>query len=66
MIGDAIAAWIGHNIDSSDGEGGALGAAVGVVTWEVAKRVVPAAIVLGGGVLAGRYLYKRFGGATAA
>jgi hypothetical protein len=47
MIGDAIAGYIGHKIDSSDGEGGALGAAVAIVTWKVAKRVIPTAIVLG-------------------
>jgi hypothetical protein len=65
MIGDLIAAAIGRDIDLSDGEGGTLGAAVGVVTWEVAKRVVPAAIVLGGAALGARYLFNRFGRSSA-
>jgi hypothetical protein len=47
MIGKAIAGWIGHRVDASDGEGGALGAVTGVALWEVAKRVVPAALVFG-------------------
>ncbi|MDT8760097.1 hypothetical protein MZO42_15460 [Sphingomonas psychrotolerans] len=48
MIGKAIAGWLGHRIDASDGEGGTLGALTGVALWEVGKRVVPAALVLGG------------------
>jgi hypothetical protein len=47
MIGNAIAGWIGHRIDARDGEGGALGAVAGVLAWKTAKRVVPAALVLG-------------------
>jgi hypothetical protein len=65
VIGDLIAAAIGRNIDQRDGEGGALGALAGVVTWKVAKRVVPAAIVLGGAVLGARYLTRKFGNAPA-
>jgi hypothetical protein len=65
MIGDLIAAAIGRDIDQRDGEGGALGAAAGVVTWEVTKRVVPAMIVLGTVALGTRYLMRRFGGSTA-
>ena len=61
MIGDLIAATIGRDIDRRDGEGGTLGALAGVVTWKVAKRVVPAAIVLGGAVLGARYLMRKFG-----
>lgn len=60
MIGDLIAAAIGRNIDQRDGEGGALGAVAGVATWKVAKRVVPAAIVLGGAALGARYLMRKF------
>ncbi|WP_375397441.1 hypothetical protein [uncultured Sphingomonas sp.] len=59
MIGQFIAGLIGERIDSSDGEGGAVGAAVGVLTWEVAKRVVPAAIVLGSAALAARYISRK-------
>lgn len=61
MIGDLIAAAIGRNIDQRDGEGGTLGALAGVATWKVARRVVPAAIVLGGAVLGARYLMRKFG-----
>ncbi|ODP37789.1 hypothetical protein [Sphingomonas turrisvirgatae] len=59
MIGEAIAGYIGHRIDASDGEGGALGAAVGVVTWKVATTVVPAAIVLGAAAFGYSYLKRR-------
>ncbi len=47
MIGDAIAGWIGNRIDRRDGEGGALGAVVGVLSWKAAKQIVPAAIAVG-------------------
>jgi hypothetical protein len=56
MIGDAIAGWIGNRIDRSDGEGGALGAIAGVLTWKAAKKIVPVAIVVGGAA----YAYHRF------
>ena len=59
MIGKAIAGWIGSRIDRRDGEGGALGAAVGVATWEVAKRVVPAALVLGAAAWGARALSRK-------
>jgi len=65
MLGDLIAGAIGRNIDRRDGEGGVLGALVGVATWKVAKRVVPAAIVLGGAALGARYLVNKFGGSSA-
>jgi hypothetical protein len=60
VIGDLIAAAIGRDIDRRDGEGGTLGAIAGVATWKVAKRVVPAAIVLGGAALGARYLIRKF------
>lgn len=60
MIGDLIAAAIGRDIDRRDGEGGTLGALAGVVTWKVARRVVPAAIVIGGAALGARYLMRKF------
>jgi hypothetical protein len=59
MIGKAIAGWIGSRIDRRDGEGGALGAVLGVAAWEVGKRVVPAAVVLGAGALGAAYLKRR-------
>ena len=62
MIGNLIAALIGKHIDESDGEGGAAGAAAGVVTWQIAKRVVPAAVVLGGAALGLNYLLNKYGG----
>ena len=60
MIGEAVAGYIGHKIDASDGEGGALGAALGVVTWKIAKTVVPAAIVLGAAAFGYSYVKRRF------
>ena len=60
MLGELAAAVIGRNIDRRDGEGGALGAIAGIATWKVAKRVVPAAIVIGGAVLGARYLARKF------
>lgn len=59
MLGDVIAAIVGRNIDRRDGEGGALGALAGVTAWRVARRVVPAAIVVGGAALGARYLARK-------
>lgn len=59
MIGKAFAGWIGSKIDRRDGEGGTLGALVGVAVWEVGKRVVPAAIVIGGVAYGARYVSRR-------
>lgn len=59
MIGDAIAGWIGNRIDRRDGEGGALGALAGVLTWKAAKRIVPAALVLGAAAYGARKLSQR-------
>lgn len=59
MIGELVAGYIGNRIDESDGEGGTLGAVVGVATWKVAKTVVPAAIVIGAAALGYRYLRRR-------
>lgn len=60
MIGEAVAGYIGHQIDASDGEGGALGAAVGVVTWNIAKTVIPAAIVIGAAAFSARWIRRRW------
>lgn len=60
MIGRAVAGWIGGRIDRRDGEGGALGAAVGVAVYTMGKRVLPAVLVIGSGVLLARYLRTRF------
>ncbi len=59
MIGDAIAGWIGNSIDRRDGKGGTLGALAGVLTWKAAKKIVPAAIVLGAAAYGARKLSQR-------
>ena len=59
MIGDAIAGWIGNRIDRADGEGGTLGAIAGVLTWKAAKKIVPAAIVLGAAAYGAHKLSQR-------
>ena len=61
MIGKAIAAYLGNKIDRRDGKGGTLGAIAGLATWGIARRVVPAAIVLGGAAYGAHVLRKRFG-----
>ena len=58
MIGKAIAGWIGSKIDQRDGEGGTLGALAGVAVYSLGKRVIPAALVLGGAALAVRHFQK--------
>ncbi|MBN8807923.1 MAG: hypothetical protein J0I47_06770 [Sphingomonas sp.] len=58
MIGDLIAAAIGKHIDESDGEGGTLGAIVGVLTWKAAKTIIPAAVIVG----TSYYVYNRLTG----
>ena len=65
MIGDFIAAAIGRKIDLRDGEGGTMGALAGVATWKIAKKAVPAAIVIGGAYAALRYLNRKFDQPTA-
>jgi hypothetical protein len=60
MIGKAIAAYIGEKIDQRDGKGGTIGALAGVAAWSVARRVIPAAIVLGGAAYGVNVLRKRF------
>ena len=60
MIGKAIAAYIGNKIDRRDGKGGTLGAIAGVAAFGAARRVIPAAIVLGAAAYGARYLTKRF------
>ncbi|MEP9357958.1 hypothetical protein [Sphingomonas sp. KR3-1] len=58
MIGDAIAGWIGNRIDRRDGEGGTLGTIAGVLSWKAAKKIVPAALVIGGAAYAYRHFTK--------
>ena len=65
MLGDLIAGAIGRRIDRRDGEGGALGAIAGVAAWKVAKKAIPAAIVIGGVALGLRYMSRKFDGVSA-
>jgi hypothetical protein len=60
MIGEAIAGYIGHRIDASDGEGGALGAVAGVAAWKVARTLVPAAIGIGAAAIGARYRSRKW------
>ena len=55
MIGKILGAVIGGEIDRAHGESGAKGAALGVAGVEVAKLVVPLAL-LAAGVLVARKL----------
>lgn len=48
MIGKILAAVIGSKIDSSDGSGGLKGAAIGMLTAGVLRRLGPAGLVIGG------------------
>lgn len=64
MIGKAIAAYLGNRIDRRDGKGGTLGALAGLATLGVARRVVPAVIVLGAAAYGAHYLQKRYGNAA--
>lgn len=61
MIGKAIAGWLGAKIDARDGEGGALGALAEVAVWEVGKRVVPAALVLGAAAYGAHVIQRKLG-----
>ncbi|USI74115.1 hypothetical protein [Sphingomonas morindae] len=56
MIGNLIGALVGKEIDESDGEGGAAGAVLGVVGWQVLKRVVPALAIGAVVLVAGHYV----------
>ena len=66
MLGDLIAAAIGRDIDRRDGKGGAIGALAGVASWRVAKRVIPAAMVVGAAVLGARYVKRKLDDSSSA
>ena len=59
MIGDFIAGLIGKRIDERDGEGGAVGAAVGVLAYEAGKRIIPAVLILGAAAIGARYIARK-------
>lgn len=59
MIGKILAAVIGRGIDRSDGRGGLKGAALGVVTASVLRRMGPIGLVLGGAYAAKKYYDAR-------
>ena len=48
MIGKILGAVIGNQIDRSDGRGGLKGAAMGMLTASVLRRLGPAGLVIGG------------------
>jgi hypothetical protein len=58
MIFELIGGLIGKNIDQSDGEGGTLGAIVGVGAAKVIKGVFPL-LLLAGGAYAVKRAYDR-------
>jgi len=59
MIGKLIAGAIGRRIDRSDGRGGLKGAAIGVVTASVLRRMGPIGLALGGAYAAKKYYDTR-------
>lgn len=59
MIGKAIAAYIGGKVDRRDGQGGAVGALVGVATYALSRRMLPVAVAAGGAALAIGYLKRK-------
>ena len=48
MIGKILGAVIGNRIDRSDGRGGLKGAAMGMMTAGLLRRLGPAGMVIGG------------------
>ena len=52
MIGKILGALIGAHIDRDDGDSGLKGAAIGAVSVGLAKRVVPLALLIAGGLVA--------------
>ena len=56
MIAEIIGAVIGKDIDESDGEGGALGALVGIGAAKALKAVFPL-LLLAGGIYAVKRAY---------
>lgn len=65
MIANLIAAAIGAEIDDDDGDSGVVGALVGVATVAVLRRVIPAALVIGGAWYAQRYIARKYREMTA-
>jgi hypothetical protein len=59
MIGKVAAAVIGAKIDRSDGEGGVKGAILGIIAESALRRVLPAALVLGGAYALKRAIQRR-------
>lgn len=57
MIAELIGAAIGKDIDESDGEGGTVGAILGVASVVVLKRLIPLAII-GAGILVAKHYLK--------
>lgn len=59
MLAKIVGAIIGSRIDRSDGRGGFKGALMGYAGAALAKRILPAGLLLGGGIAAKRMLDRR-------
>lgn len=58
MIAEIIGGIIGKNIDERDGEGGAMGAIVGIGAAKLIKRAFPL-LLLAGGIYAVKRAYGK-------
>jgi hypothetical protein len=59
MIGKVLGAIVGSRIDRSDGDSGIKGAVLGTVGVSLLKRVLPLALLIGGGLAAKRANERR-------
>jgi len=59
MIGKAIAAAIGRNIDRRDGDSGIKGAVLGVAAAGIIRRAGPIGLLLGGAWIAKKAYDRR-------
>ena len=58
MIGSLIGALIGEEIAEDEGDSGAVGAAIGIATVAVARKLVPL-VLLGAGLLVAKHYYDK-------
>ena len=66
MIGKIAAAFIGREIDRSDGRVGLKGAAIGLLAAGALRRMGPLGLVLGGAYVAKKVLDRRRAARTTA
>lgn len=59
MLTRILGAIIGSRIDRSDGRGGMKGAMLGYAGAALLKRVLPASLLIGGGIAAKRAFDRR-------